>query len=348
MARSAGVTASAVAVFVGSALTILVGAVAILGMLLVNSRRTPNVPEHLASFMIIAIIAEAVFAFGFGGWGIASGVGLIQTREWARISMVVFAALLVLFTLPAALMMAFVPFPLPRDPNLPANFATMMRMSMVLFYGFFALLGGFWLYYFNTRSVKAQFQGKQAAAQASAAFLPAEMPSAGRAATAGARPLSITIIAWFLIICSAFGPLSLLYSREVFRVPLPMCFLGFFVPGQAAAWILMVWMAVQIIAAIGLLRLNNWARLATIALQCLGILNILLLVAIPGNRLRFQQAMNAAIASMNLQTPQPISFTFPAWIGMIVSLPLFVVILWFLITQKHAFVKRNLARVAAS
>lgn len=345
MARSAGITASAVAVFAGSALTILGGAAAILGMLLVSSRPMPNVPEHFMSFVIIA---EAVFAFGFGGWGIASGVGLIQTREWARISMVVFAALLVLFTLPAALMMAFVPFPLPKDSNLPANFATMMRVGMVLFYGFFTLLGGFWLYYFNARSVKAQFQGTQATTEAPAAYLPAETPGAGPGVPPGARPLSITIIAWFLITGSAFGPLSLFYLREVFRTPLPLCFLGVFVLGRTAELILLAWMAIQVIAAIGLLKLRNWARLATIALQCLGILNIVLLIAIPGNRLRFQQVMNTVMASMNLQTPQPVPFTFSAWTGMIASLPFFAVILWFLITRKRAFVKRDLARVAAS
>ena len=72
MSRSAGITASAVAVFAGSALTILAGAAAILGMLLVSSRPMPNVPEHFISFVIIA---EAVFAFGFGGWAsrVASG-----------------------------------------------------------------------------------------------------------------------------------------------------------------------------------------------------------------------------------------------------------------------------------
>ena len=244
-------------------------------------------------------------------------------------------------------MMAFVPSPVPKD-SLPANFATMMRVGMVLFYGFFTLLGGFWLYYFNTRSVKAQFQGKQATAEAPAACLPAEMPGAGPGVPPCPRPLSITIIAWFLIIGSAFTPLSLLYFREVFRMPLPMCFFGFFVLGRTAELILLVWMAIQVIAAIGLLRLNNWARLVTIALQCLGILNIVLVIAIPGNRLRFQQVMNTIMASMNLQTPQPVPFAFSAWIGMIASLPFFAVILWFLITRKRAFVKQDRARVAAS
>jgi hypothetical protein len=338
MGRSAGITVSAVVVFIGSAVTILMGGLAALGLFLVSSRTAVNAPPHLGYIIVV----EAVFAFGVGAWGIASGVGLIQTKEWARISMVVFAAILLFFSLPPALFMPFIQLPIPRDPNLPSNFATIMRIGIVVFYGWLAALAGFWLYFFNRRSVRAQFQGRQAEVDGPAAHLPAEMPSA----PTRARPLSITIIAWFLLIGSAFGPLGLLYSRAVFRsVPLPMCFLGFFVFGRAAALILALWTVVQIIAAAGLLRLNNWARLVTIGLQCLGILNMLLLVGIPGNRARFQQAMDTVMASMNLQMPQPISFSFPLWTGAFASLPLFVVILWFLITRKQAFLKQGLASV---
>jgi hypothetical protein len=339
--RSAAITVSAAVVFIGSAVTILLGGLAALGSFLVSSRTPANVPPHLGYIIVV----EAIFAFGLGGWGIASGVGLIQAKEWARVSMVVFAAILLFFSLPPALIMAFIQLPIPKDPNLPSNFATVMRIGIVVFYGLLAALAGFWLYFFNRSSVRAQFQRKQAAG-GPAAHLPAEMPSANLSAPTRARPLSITIIAWFLLIGSAFGPLGLLYSHAVFRsVPLPMCFLGFFVFGRTAALILAVWMAVQIIAAVGLLRLNNWARLVNIGLQCLGLLNMVLLVGIPGNRARFQQVMNAAMASMNMPMPQPVSFSFPLWIGAFASLPLFVVILWFLITRKQAFLKQSLASV---
>jgi hypothetical protein len=344
MARSAGITVSAVVVFIGSALTVLFGAVAVLGSLLLNSRLIPNAPPHLGYIVIV----EALFACAFGGWGIASGVGLIQTKEWARTSMIVFAAILMLFSLPAALILAFIQLPVPKDPNVPSDFATAVRVVIVLFYGLLAALAGFWLFFFNTRSVKAQFHHKQAVVEATPAHLHAETPSANLGAPIHARPLSITIIGWFLVIGSACGPLSLLYSHAVFRtVPLPLCFFGFFVFGRIAASIFLAWVIMQIIAAIGLLRLRNWARLATIALQCLGVLNMVLLVAVPGNRARFQHMMDSAMASINLQMPQQVSSSFPAWIGMIASLPIFLVILWFLITQKKAFVKDGLASVQA-
>jgi len=339
MARSVGITISAVVTLIGSALVILFGAGAALGSCLMRSPLIPNGPVNLE----YVVIAEALFAFSLGGWGFATGIGLIQTKEWARISIIVFAVLLVLFTLPVALIFAFIPLPVPKDPNLPSNFATIMRTAIVLFYGLLAALAGFWLYFFNTRSVRAQFQGGQAIVEAVPAYLSAEMPTVGLGAPVRSRPLSITIIAWFLLIDSALAPFSLLYSRAMFpTVPLPMCFLGFFVFGRVATLIMLVWAIVQIIAAIGLLKLRNWARLATIALQCLGILNMALTVGIPGNRARFQGIMDSMMASMNRGVPQPISFSFPLWAIMIASLPIFVVILWFLITQKQAFVKQGL------
>lgn len=342
MARSVGITASAVAVLIGSALTLLFGAVAMLGSFVMNLRPMPNAPPHLG----YVIIAEAAFAFGLGGWGVASGVGLIRMKEWARISMVVFAAFLLLCTFPAAVIMAFIPLPLSRDPSLPSNFATILRIGMVLLYGLLAALAGFWLYFFNTRRVKAQFQGKAATIEAPSGYLPAEMPDSNPGVPIDARPLSITIIGWFLLISSAFAPLGLLYSRTVFHnTPIPLCLLGFFVFGPTATLILMLWMTTQAIAAIGLLKLKNWARLATIALQCLGILNIVLLVGIPANRVRYQQIMDSMMASMNTSLPQPVSFTFPVWLGMIVSLPILLAILWFLIRRRQTFAKQDMASI---
>lgn len=340
MARSVGITISAAIVFIGCAFTLLFGGIAALGLVMTSLLPTANMP----TFVIYFAIVEAAFAVGFSGWGIASGVGLINTKEWARISMIVFAAILAFFTIPAALLMGFVPLPTPKDPNLPSNFALMLRVGIVFFYGALGALAIFWLYFFNRASIKAQFEGKQWGAWAPPVLTPVPTPvitpfaSVSPLPSTRIRPLSITIIAWFLIVCSAFTPLSLLYSRAVFRnVAVPFCFLGLFLAGGTAMLVALTWMVVQIVAAVGLLKLQNWARLTTIGLQLLGMLNVLLLVAVPANRTRFQHIMDAAMASMSQRMPQPISFSFPVWMGMIGSLPILVVILWFLITRRQAF-----------
>jgi hypothetical protein len=336
MARSVGVAISAVVVLIGCAFTGFFGALAMLGSLIGSTlNRVPNAPPHLGAI----VFGEAIFAFGFAGWGIATGVGLLRTREWARISVVIFSVILLFFTLPPALLMAFIQFPVPNDPNLPSNFSAMMRVGMCSFFGILAALGGFWLYFFNTRSVKAQFQGREVRVEMRPAPLSGQTSVGSPSTPSLARPLSITIIGWYLLIAAGLYPFGLLYAHAMFSsVPLPMCFMGFFLFGRRATMILLVWMAAQIVAAVGLLKLKNWGRLATIALQSLGILNLVLLGAIPANRARFQNLLDSAMASMNPSAPRPFPFVFPAWAMMAASVPIFVVILGFLFTRKRAFI----------
>lgn len=309
MPRSVGVTISAVVVFIGSAFTVFFGALMVLGgAVLLPSNPVPKLPANVG----YVVIGEAVFAFACAGWGIATGVGLINTRQWARISMLVFAALLIFFSVPAALIVALIQLPATTASDLPPGFPTMMRIGMATFYAMFGALGGWWLYFFNKRNVREQFRGKQAPA-AGIADLSAEAP----AARLRSRPISITIIGWFLLVGGALTPLFLLVSHSMFPgVQMPMCFLGFFLFGRSAIVVLVIWMAIQVIAAVGLLKLKNWGRLATIGLECLGIVNAVLLLAVPADRLRFQQLMESMVASMNASMPQPVPFVFHAKAGL--------------------------------
>jgi hypothetical protein len=78
MARSTGITVSAVVVMIGSAFTVLCGAMILVASVLVLiSRRAADAPVNLRYVLAI----EAVLAFGFGGWGLASGIGLIKNER---------------------------------------------------------------------------------------------------------------------------------------------------------------------------------------------------------------------------------------------------------------------------
>jgi len=339
MPRSAGVTVSAVVAIIGSTFTILVSALMLLlGFAFVSkSGQAANVPVNIGAVLGV----EAAVTFGFGAWGLAAGIGLIYLKRWARISILVFAGILVVFTLPGALIMAFIPLPKPNDPNLPVHFMALMRIGMLLFYAAFAALGGFWLYFFNKRAVKAQFQGMQGAPESAAgdSFLGVPAPAIlDSSESPGARPLSITIIGWFLLIGSAIAPVGLLINRALFPgMQIPLYFLGLFLLGWGAHVVFIAWMAAQMAAAVGLLRLRNWGRLAAIALQCLGAINAALLLVVPGHRGRFQQIMETMMASMNASMHQPEPFVFPMWIGFVGVFPMVGVILWFLITRREAF-----------
>jgi hypothetical protein len=340
MTRSTGITVSAIVVIIGSAFTLLFATLILLGSVFaLNSTRANDAPVNLGYILII----EAVLAFAFGGWGLATGIGLIKTKEWARISTLVYAAILVFISLPAAAIMAFIPLPNTpgaNDPNPPFNIMLGVRVCMSLVYAMFAALGGYWLYFFNTQKVKAQFRGQQLLTEIGQSEVPGR-PSAIPGVRFGpdrrSKPLSITIIGWYLIIASALAPLSMVFTSTFFPgFKLPLFFLGFFLFGPSAYLLLTVWMAVQVVAAVGLLRLKNWGLYTTIALQCLALLNMVMIVAIPANRLRFQQIMDALSFSASGAMYHPASM-FPMWMGILSSLPLAAIMLFFLIYQKNSF-----------
>jgi hypothetical protein len=340
MPRSTAITVSAVVVIIGSAFALLCGAMMVLGSVFaLNSSHAADAPVNLGYVLII----EAFFTFGFGAWGLASGIGLWKTKEWARISTLVYAAILVVLSVPTALAMALVPLPntpSSNDPSPPFNIMLMVRVGGTLVYALFAALGGFWLYFFNTQKVKVQFRGQQfsmAAGQAEGTGVPSEISGVRFGPDQHVRPLSITIIGWYLIISSAFAVLSLVLTNALFtRLKLPFFFLGVFLFGPGAYLLLMVWMAVQVVAAVGLLKLKSWGLYATVALQCLALLNMVMIVAIPANRLRFQEIMESFRFSAGGQLYQSMPM-FPMWIGLLGSLPIIVAILFFLISQKKSF-----------
>jgi hypothetical protein len=230
-----GITISAIVVILGSAAALLGGAMMVLGSaLLSRSSAAANLPLNSGVFLA----AESALVFGFGGWGLASGIGLLYLKSWARISTLVFAGFLVYMSLPAAALVALIPFPNSHDPSLPSSFMSVVRFGMALFYGVFAALGGFWLYFFNTRSVKVRFEQRPSAPESAAGdlFWAAQIP--GSTISQGARPLSITIIGWFLVIGSAVAPLDLLFNRAFFpSTQLPFYLLGFFVLDGVPTWL---------------------------------------------------------------------------------------------------------------
>ena len=223
-----GITVSAAVIIIGSAFTVLCGAMILLGSVLVlNSSRAADAPVNLRYILII----EACVFFGFGAWGLATGIGLIRTN-WPATSTLVYAAILVFLCVPAAIAMAIVPLPntpSTDDPNRPFNIILLVRVGGTLLYAMFAALGGYWLYFFNTRKVKAQFRERQPLTEVRQAELtgsPSEMTSGGFGPDQRARPLSITIIGWYLVV-NALAPLSIVFT-DIFWVKTALFFLGIF------------------------------------------------------------------------------------------------------------------------
>jgi hypothetical protein len=321
MNRSVGVTVTAVIVLFGSGLTLLAGVM----MLFASSSDLP-IPENQVHFLKYFMVFLAVVLFAAAAWGIASGTGLMRLREWSRISMLVFSALLLFVCIPGLLMFLFMPFPPPGtapSPELTKEMLGATRIFMVVLYGILAALGGWWIYFFNKRSTKDQ-------------FLKVRIPGlegmpGGEVISPYARPLSITLIAWWLLISGFIGVLGLSVNPPVF-------FLGYFFKGTYASMLMLALALVQSLIGFGLLKLRPWGRTLAIYYFQFLIFNSLTMVLIPGTQARFEQAMSEMLSDMQgtLGTP-PSPMHVPIWFGVIFAVPLLSLLLWIVVSRKDAF-----------
>ncbi len=331
MKRSVGVTISALIVLVGCGVTLVSSAFMALGLAEIVSRgATPQFSKAAAVFLVLFMLALAI-------WGLATGINLLHLREWARISVLVFSGFLLVISLPGIGMMLLVPFPTPPDVADPALMQRVMaatRVGMVVVYGLLAALGGWWLYFFNSRAVKDQFGSARTPEAASpAAWAPAAVGSA-----APKRPISITIIAYISLIGACVLPVV-----QVMHVP--MMFLGFVFTGWKASLIIMGFMTVQLLMAYGLLQLEPWGRGLAIYYFNFAIFNSIISVILPGAQSRFDEA-TALIQGTTGLPASPVKF--PIWSGLIFGLPMIAIQLWFVVTRKQAFERPHGSSAAQS
>jgi uncharacterized membrane protein YvlD (DUF360 family) len=327
MKRPAGVTISAVLVFIGSGVALLSAALMILAFAVMPAA------ESTPAFTRGAGLITSIFMLGFAAWGIVTGINLLHAREWSRISIIVFSGLLLVMGVPGLLMMLVMPLPTPPTPAMPPGAAmppmeqlmTGVRVGVAIFYALLALLGGWWIYFFNTRPIKEHFRGAglgtTASTWAPAALAPTEVPGAPK------RPVSITIIAYLALVGACMFPiLNILH--------LPLTFLSFFFTGGKAALIISGYMSVQLLMAYGLLKLEKWGRSLAIYYFNFAIFNSIISVILPGAQARYEEATTAMQTSMGLS---PTPFHFPIWFSLVFSLPMIAIQLWFVVTSRQAF-----------
>jgi hypothetical protein len=244
--RSASVTAAAVVAILASVILLLSCSVAFLAMLLVKLPSNSEVPPFLRNTML----ATQGFMICLSLFGIATGIGLIYLRKWARITILIwggFSAFFGVIGIPIAFLMPF--SPTPNAPNLPAESMQAVRWILLLLYGIPLLIGIWWLILFNRKSVKAQFAGQGVS----------DDPGLPRKPTC---PLPITVLAWFYIasvLNLAFLPFLPFH--------LPLLIFGYALPGSAGRIALIVTSLAYAIAGIGLLKLKPWSYSLTIGLQ---------------------------------------------------------------------------------
>jgi hypothetical protein len=97
-----------------------------------------------------------------GGWGVATGIGLLRKWRWARISMLVFCFILVIIGSFLFLVILVAPSRDPRGWTLELIFGKVLLMAVLFLPPF---VGVRWCLYFTRRSVKSHFQKDGTTAQ---------------------------------------------------------------------------------------------------------------------------------------------------------------------------------------
>jgi hypothetical protein len=303
--RFAGVTLAAVAAILGSGLFILMG----LAMLFTAFVPIPR-PAAPPLLKIVTIVMGFVM-LAVAAWGITTAVGLFRLRTWSRWSILIFSALLAFMGGSSALMMTVIQMPAAADVS--PQIMTGIKVGVALFYGILALIGAFWLFYFNTARVRNQF-GTGVAADGP-----------------GGRPLSITVIAWLALLGGLFCAGAAL-SR------FPGMVFGLIFMGWAARVFYLIFAAIEIWIGLGLLRLNPLSRRVAIGMFGYTILNSALFVLLPGYADRVHMMLDLFPSSIPATPGYDPASSMGASIilGTVVS----VVPILFLIARRQAFLSR--------
>jgi hypothetical protein len=301
--RSVGVTLTAVVSILGSVLLVLFLLLMLAAMLLQKAQ--PAMPAYTKAVVLI----EGLLFGGFAAWGIATAVGLFRLRGWARWSTIVFGVLLVVLGLPGALVMAVIH--LPETPGAPPGLMTVVKVAIVCFYAVLALLGGWWLYLFQTAGVRAQF-------------------GAGTEGPGG-RPLSVWIIGLWLIL----GGLICLGGLFL---PFPAMLFGLVFRGWTARLFFLGFAAIECWLGVELLRLRPLSRILALAFFAFGVVNCLLFVFLPGFPERIRAVMDSLPAGWpGADQPATVSSMQPA---MVLGALACIVPIWFLVARRGAFARR--------
>lgn len=318
MQRSIGVTLSAVVVFIGCGVAVL-AAVGLAFFSNVTPSQVLTMP-----LMRAVLIIEILVDLAFVAWGISSGIGLLQLRPWARISMIVYSGLMISFCVIPMAIFLFVP--IPRVEGVTANFGMMVRGFLELFYGFFVALGAFWIYFFNKRSTKVQFAPTTASKRAIG-----EQAAAPGAEPQPKKPAPIVVLGVLFLLSACFLPIAL-------KMHTPLFFFGSFVHGSTDTVFILALLVLNLAAGIGLLRLQLWGWRLALFLSAFNVLNTAFLVLMPGAVDRMNQAMIGQYASMGMpDVAVQYPFASIARASLLVGVAIAAAFLWILMAYRRAF-----------
>jgi hypothetical protein len=282
--------------------------------LVIAGKSNPAIKEPAA---VVGVVVGMFFLIGPAIWGLATSIGLFRLKRWARLSILVFSVLLALMSIFSAPILLLIP--LPQTPGADPQAATYFRFGMAGFYALLAAIGIWWFILFTRRSVREQFGAYSGTVAMQLGSVPA---------SPAGRPVSITIIAWLMIVGAAFAPLN-------FWLHPPIPFMWAMLSGWPAALYTGIYAVLALYVGIGLLRLKPLCRTIAIYLYSFFALNSAVFYALPGRDARIHALMNwgpAFLPHPDLHLPTTIFLMFG-----LVGLGFLFVLIYFLVTSKPSF-----------
>ncbi len=299
-----GIRASAVVSVLGSLVTLLIGGITAVSALFASPQDSVQEPIPLKPVLIASSLVLAAFSV----WGIVTAIAILLRKRWSRISILVFAGFLTVMGVIGILMVPFFQIPDTQNAAASENPGAIIRIAMAAAYGVCAAIGIWWLVLFTRSRTKEYYRAQE---------LPADP-----------RPLSIRIIAWWLLITGLLVlPGSLLHF--------PTVMFGAILTGWLATGVFAVLGAVQVLLGQGLLRMMEWARVGTIALIAVLAFSSIVTMVHPG----YDEAMRRMLAAMPSfnQNPALQRMPGPMWIFAVFGLAFLGVQLYFLVRRRTAF-----------
>src|SRR5258708_36660362 len=149
---SGSVVAAGVVGILVSLVTILISVAGIAGMsLMPQAGASPQIPPFVRS----TVVATMVFLAGLAIFGIFISVGVLHLKNWARVSMLIWGAVMAAFSGLALPFAAFMP--MPEAPAQSPAALPFVRTLLLIVYGIPFFIVVWWLLLFNRRAVKDQF-----------------------------------------------------------------------------------------------------------------------------------------------------------------------------------------------
>jgi hypothetical protein len=301
-----GIRASTVLAILGSAVTLLFAGLMVFATFFAPPPR--NAAASPLPVKPLMIVMAAVFV-ALSAWGVSTAIAIFRRRRWGRISILVFAVLLTFIS--GGGMLTILLVQLPTAPGGKNALTSIIRWLVAAFYGVLTAIGVWWLVLFNRARAKEYFGGQETASES-------------------ARPLSVSVIAWYLLISAAY-----VVPAAIFR--LPAMFFGIVVTGWATLTLYGAFGVAQVYLGAGLLNLRENARVGTIAYFCFGAANCMVSMIGPGYAKMIRQ--------MQIDMPKffpagsPTAVPGSAWVFALLAAAFCAVPIFFMVRRRPAFLR---------